>query len=295
MKHALASITLSALSAPCAAQWGLFGFTGDGDLHHIDRSTGARTFVGSTGLDVVAASDTGSLLIAVTNDGRLHTIDRVFARSVDSRAITGLPAGHRVTAMASNNGLFAAVRTIVTSPQGEQHLYEVSLSTGAATRRGGPFAVSDIGAIGGYYGLHIITRDGQIYELNHQTLALTYQTTLWPAGGPYIGITSLCEHWGIAIGSGYWTLTQTEPWTPVHHTGYEDLVGIAMFNAFAYADCDYTWYGLDIFDFLCWGYEFGQRNPYACDCDVSTGLGVCDVFDYICYLNAWAESCMPER
>ncbi len=60
-----------------------------------------------------------------------------------------------------------------------------------------------------------------------------------------------------------------------------------------YADCDKsTGNGvLDIFDFLCFQNSFVLGEPYACDCDTSTGVGVCDVFDFLCFQNAFVVGC----
>lgn len=60
-----------------------------------------------------------------------------------------------------------------------------------------------------------------------------------------------------------------------------------------WADCDQsTGAGvLDVFDFLCFGNLFAAGDPYACDCDASTGRGVCDVFDYLCFGNAFSQGC----
>ncbi len=60
-----------------------------------------------------------------------------------------------------------------------------------------------------------------------------------------------------------------------------------------YADCDTsTGVGvLDIFDFLCFGNRFSSNDPYACDCDTSTGMGVCDIFDFLCFGNAFNAGC----
>jgi hypothetical protein len=60
-----------------------------------------------------------------------------------------------------------------------------------------------------------------------------------------------------------------------------------------YADCD-TSTGpgvLDIFDFLCFQNRFDAGEPYACDCDTSSGPGVCDIFDFLCFQNAFAAGC----
>ncbi len=60
-----------------------------------------------------------------------------------------------------------------------------------------------------------------------------------------------------------------------------------------YADCDQsTGAGvLDIFDFLCFGNAFAVNDPYACDCDLSSGPNVCDIFDFLCFGNAFATGC----
>ncbi len=60
-----------------------------------------------------------------------------------------------------------------------------------------------------------------------------------------------------------------------------------------YPDCDTsTGVGvLDIFDFLCFGNRFSAADPYACDCDTSTGMGVCDIFDFLCFGNAFNNGC----
>ena len=59
------------------------------------------------------------------------------------------------------------------------------------------------------------------------------------------------------------------------------------------ADCDQsTGSGvLDIFDFLCFQDAFVGADPYACDCDTSTGVGVCDIFDFLCFQSAFVAGC----
>ena len=60
-----------------------------------------------------------------------------------------------------------------------------------------------------------------------------------------------------------------------------------------YADCDTsTGRGvLDIFDFLCFGNAFATGDPYACDCDLTTGPATCDIFDFLCFGNAFSAGC----
>jgi hypothetical protein len=70
--------------------------------------------------------------------------------------------------------------------------------------------------------------------------------------------------------------------------------GVVHYDVTAcYADCDTgTGVGvLDIFDFLCFQNRFDAGAAYACDCDTSTGVGVCDVFDFLCFQNAFAAGC----
>ena len=72
-----------------------------------------------------------------------------------------------------------------------------------------------------------------------------------------------------------------------------DDLEVSFGPAGCYADCD-TSTGpgvLDIFDFLCFGNRFSAGDPYACDCDTSTGLGVCDIFDFLCFGNAFNAGC----
>ena len=59
-----------------------------------------------------------------------------------------------------------------------------------------------------------------------------------------------------------------------------------------YADCTTsTGVGvLDIFDFLCFQDSFVNGEPYACDCNTSTGP-VCDIFDFLCFQDAFVAGC----
>ncbi len=80
-------------------------------------------------------------------------------------------------------------------------------------------------------------------------------------------------------------------------TGGADIIDMGAFEfqapAGCYADCDpSTGVGvLDIFDFLCFGNRFATGEPYACDCDLTTGAGVCDIFDFLCFGNAFSAGC----
>lgn len=60
-----------------------------------------------------------------------------------------------------------------------------------------------------------------------------------------------------------------------------------------YADCSpATGAGvLDVFDFICFQDAFSENDPYACDCDTSTGPSTCDIFDFICFQDAFVAGC----
>ena len=75
--------------------------------------------------------------------------------------------------------------------------------------------------------------------------------------------------------------------------GTPDSIEVPVPSPGCWADCDTsTGHGvMDIFDFLCFGNKFDQGDSYACDCDISTGPGVCDVFDFLCFGNAFAAGC----
>jgi len=70
-----------------------------------------------------------------------------------------------------------------------------------------------------------------------------------------------------------------------------DSAGVQV--SLCYADCETsTGAGvLDIFDFLCFQNAFVAADPYACDCDIGTGLGVCDLFDFLCFQEAFVSGC----
>jgi hypothetical protein len=59
------------------------------------------------------------------------------------------------------------------------------------------------------------------------------------------------------------------------------------------ADCDgSTGPGiLDVFDFLCFQRRVEQRDPWACDFDTSSGPGTCDVLDFLAFQDAFAGGC----
>jgi hypothetical protein len=59
------------------------------------------------------------------------------------------------------------------------------------------------------------------------------------------------------------------------------------------ADCDQsTGCGiLDVFDFLCFQDAWYRGAPLACGCDASTGPLSCDIFDFLCFQDAFVAGC----
>ena len=70
------------------------------------------------------------------------------------------------------------------------------------------------------------------------------------------------------------------------------MVGDVTVLESCYADCDGSGV-LDLFDFLCFQNSFVNSEPYACDCDITTGTNppVCDIFDFLCFQNAFVVGC----
>ena len=77
------------------------------------------------------------------------------------------------------------------------------------------------------------------------------------------------------------------------HAGLRDVFLARYEIDSCYADCDQsTGPGvLDIFDFLCFQNDFVTGNSYACDCDTSTGPLVCDMLDFLCFQSAFVAGC----
>lgn len=48
---------------------------------------------------------------------------------------------------------------------------------------------------------------------------------------------------------------------------------------------------LDLFDDLEFARAYAATDPRACNCDLTTGMNVCDVFDFLCFTNLFAFGC----
>lgn len=99
------------------------------------------------------------------------------------------------------------------------------------------------------------------------------------AGGPYVGFRlQLADEAGLPIGLNVRSEWETNVRLLVYPTCYVDCVDDGA---------------IDIFDFLCFQDKFVVSSSYACDCDTSTGVGVCDIFDFLCFQNAFIGGCTP--
>ena len=124
-----------------------------------------------------------------------------------------------------------------------------------------------------------------------------YISTDSAGGFPFIG-----EYLEGVVNSGA-SVNQTLEFTPslsapsplFYQCGLHEYMGyrIELLDPPCYADCDTsTGAGmLDIFDFLCFQNSFVNTEPYACDCDTSTGVLVCDIFDFLCFQNSYVGGC----
>lgn len=77
------------------------------------------------------------------------------------------------------------------------------------------------------------------------------------------------------------------------NAGGTDIFVASFASEPCFADCDRsTGEGvMDVFDFLCFQESFISGESYACDCDTSTDLRVCDVFDFLCFQSAFVGGC----
>jgi hypothetical protein len=131
-----------------------------------------------------------------------------------------------------------------------------------------------------------------IFEYNNTGAEVAYI----PTGGPGVrGVHELLSgDYVFTDDSGLFHYNTTNGMiTPIAGGTYRFVSRVFTPDIKCYADCDQTTGNgvLDIFDFLCFGNAFAAGDPYACDCDVSTGLGVCDIFDFLCFGNFFSAGC----
>ena len=80
-----------------------------------------------------------------------------------------------------------------------------------------------------------------------------------------------------------------DQWMATGRSAPVEMDFMELMLEFCYADCtQQTGVGvLDIFDFLCFQDAFVVGDPYA-DCDGNTTL---DIFDFICFQDAFVNGC----
>jgi hypothetical protein len=107
-----------------------------------------------------------------------------------------------------------------------------------------------------------------------------------PDGGEIFAVVSVVAGGSVSGEFDSVNIEQISPTGPAHLVYTPTEVRIVM----CYVDCDGSDV-LDIFDFLCFGNRFTAGDPYACDCDTSTGPNVCDIFDFLCFGNKFSAGC----
>ncbi len=280
------------------AQPTMYGFSSNGEVYRIDLGTGAGSLVGNAGVSAnAAASDSQDRLFTMSSATQLNQIDPFTGAGSPFLTLTGAPVATSARGMAfdSNDRLFVAFSpadTLVPDTLGV-----VDMSSGAVTIIGSMIR-PDIQALAfdagdNLFGLGVVPE--RLYSIDVATGAATL------IGGMGFGGDSQALEFA-ADGTLYgarMNLIRIDPgngnFSLIGATGFADIRGLAIIGEVqqCYADCDTsTGVGvLDIFDFLCFGNRFSAGDPYACDCDTSTGLGVCDIFDFLCFGNAFNAGC----
>ena len=297
----LAVASLALVAGQACAQGTLYGLQFSGALSSIDLATGAATFIGMSGGPRwnAAAADSQGRIWASNFDGTpsasdLYTVDPATGVATLVVTLTGVAPGHTIRGMAfdANDRLYVTLDMSIADTLGV-----VDTTTGQFTPIG-PTGRTDIQGLGfdpqgGLWAVSVIV--DQISRIDISTGLATV------VGGSGISGDNQALEFDDA-GTMYVLRTILKRVDPA--TGNATLIGAVGGDyrgmAFVgsgpppcYADCDTsTGIGvLDIFDFLCFGNRFAAGDPYACDCDTTTGLGVCDIFDFLCFGNAFNAGC----
>jgi hypothetical protein len=280
---------------PALAQWGLYGFTADGEVLRIDHATGTASTHGKIGRPVVAATSTRDAdqdFFVLTTDDRLLRYDRKTGETTPLLNLVGRPAGYEPVAIdyctwCVTGPLYLAV--VLSPPIGDDVLYTVSLVTGEYEQMW-PTGQDGIVAMDKRYAMD---QSGRLYTVDWAgkrfvlatAVTLPSPATSYVARGPCYSM--------YAASNDLWTIPLTgHSWQLVGGGTLGNLIDLVYADAVFYANCDPSISGvstLNIFDYLCFQSEFIAGGSYACDCDTSTGIGVCDIFDFLCFLNAFAN------
>ncbi len=160
----------------------------------------------------------------------------------------------------------------------------IDLGAGSMLRTDGSFAQQTSGVLSVHVGPSAVGHLHAGAELCVSgALRLQFVPGHVPAGNEVLVIMS-----GANVSGEFESLevSPAPPAGPAHVVYRSTSVSVAL----CYADCDGT-STLTIFDYLCFSDRFAAEDAYACDCDTSTGAGVCDIFDFVCFGNRFAAGC----
>jgi sugar lactone lactonase YvrE len=277
----------------------LYGAEANGNIIRIDITTGAAVLVGNCGCGGpnALASDASGMLFTIPSPTSLVRIDPATGVGTPHLTLTNQPVGYGVRGMDFDADGVLWVAMSLAETNTPDLLARIDMTSGVYTRVGSMLQ-TDVQALaihpttGEMYATGVI---GRLYRVDRATGAATIigagggivpdeqSLDFSPDGTLYAARSTLKT---VDITSGAATL--------IGPTGFSDIRGIAFSGeAPCYPDCDTsTGRGvLDIFDFLCFQNRYAAGSPYACDCDTSTGAGVCDIFDFLCFQNEFAAGC----
>ncbi len=296
--------------APAAfGQARLFCIDGSTSLHELDPTTGAimnttplsgATFTIAGGLAYDPATDT--LFMSSTSLDSLFTVDynTGLVTLIGSFGLGGAEVMHGFEI--DDTGQLYGYSTNVA--QGAR-FFRIDRNTGQATGISDP-GWGSFGSMGfvpatqtmyiidaGLDNLYTIDRTTGVATLIGPLNASSTQVGVGMAYDSTYGMLAVNNSlqdtlWSIDLGTGQATF--------INNLATGNVLSLAFIGPATptcYPDCDTsTGVGvLDIFDFLCFGNRFSAGDPYACDCDTSTGPLVCDIFDFLCFGNAFNNGC----
>lgn len=147
----------------------------------------------------------------------------------------------------------------------------------------------DPGPPDGVIDVFIYTGDGVVHP--SEFYAGGYYSSFIYNDGPglaQVDVTGALQLTGRYLGVRLSTITPDRFWLGAIISQPDPVLVVGA----CYADCDRsTGDGvLDIFDFLCFANRFAMMDPYACDCDIS-GTFPCDIFDFLCFGQHFQQGC----
>jgi hypothetical protein len=181
---------------------------------------------------------------------------------------------------------------VVSQPSGEDGgLYIFDVSNPAA-----PVTLGQYGALGFKQPGAVAVQNGRAYLIALTDVVGTgssYLLNVHDVTEPSAPVTlASAQGVGTAHGNAYFDdILADEPsvFTVGSQTGDGNVAGLVIFDSRCAPDCDQsTGVGiLDVFDFLCFQDAFVSMRPYA-DCDEN---GAFDVFDFLCFQDQFTLGC----